>query len=230
MIPTVLLFDVDGTLVTTGGAGKRAIDLALAQHGASDSADFSFAGMTDRAITRQGLTRAHLEPSETLIDQVLKSYLALLHQTVTAVPDDQYRIHDGVIATLDRCTSAPGFAVGLGTGNIERGAQIKLARVGLARRFAFGGFGSDAEDRAELIGIGAERGAARLNRPVGDCRIVVIGDTPKDIAAAKAIGAESFAVATGPLTFETLAAEAPTHLHLSLAAPEAQAALMSPSD
>ncbi len=226
MIPTVLLFDVDGTLVTTGGAGKQAIDLALARHGATGGTDFSFAGMTDRAIIRRALAGAGLEPSEALIDQLLESYLQALRHTVTAVPSDRYRIHDGVLEALDRCTTLPSFAVGLGTGNIEPGADIKLSRVDLARRFAFGGFGSDAEDRAELIGIGAERGAARLSRPVGDCRIVVIGDTPMDIAAAKAIGAESLAVATGPVRIETLAAHAPTHLHPNLAAPGAMAALL----
>lgn len=229
MTPTVLLFDLDGTLVTTGGAGKQAIDLALAAHGAADSTDFSFAGMTDRAIIRRGLAAAGMAPSELLIHQVIETYVARLGDTVAAVPDDRYRIHAGVHAALDRCEGTPHMAVGLGTGNVERGARIKLGRVELAQRFRFGGFGSDAEDRAVLIGVGAKRGATQLDRPLSECRVVVIGDTPKDIAAAKAIGAESFAVATGPIDAGTLASHDPTHLYPTLAATGALAALVGSS-
>jgi len=226
MPPTVLLFDLDGTLVTTGGAGKQAIDAALAAHGAAGGTDFSFAGMTDRAIIRLGLTAAGLEPTTERLDQVIQTYLATLRQTVAAMADERYRVHAGVVAALDRAEQTPGMAIGLGTGNVEQGARIKLARVDLARRFAFGGFGSDAEDRAELIGVGAQRGAARLGQPLRQCRVVVIGDTPKDIAAARANGAESIAVATGPVSAETLAEHGPTHVFSTLAAPGAVAALL----
>jgi phosphoglycolate phosphatase len=84
--------------------------------------------------------------------------------------------------------------------------QIELSRVGLHERFAFGGFGSDHETHSELIRIGAERGAALLGAPLSACRVVVIGDTPKDIAAARAVGAESLAVATGSFSTAALAA------------------------
>src|SRR5690606_10952728 len=83
------------------------------------------------------------------------------------------------------------------TGNIREGARLKLERVAFFEPFRFGGFGCDHEDRAELIRIGAKRGAAQLGAPLAECRVVVIGDTPKDVAAARAIGAESIGVGTG---------------------------------
>ena len=229
MTPTVLLFDLDGTLVSTGGAGKQAIDLALADHGAADSTDFSFAGMTDPAIIRRGLVAAGLAPTEPLIEQVLQTYVHRLGQTVAAMPEDRYQVHAGVHAALDRCEATAEMAAGLGTGNVEQGARIKLGRVDLAKRFGFGGFGSDAEDRAVLVGIGAQRGAAQLNRRVSDCRVVVIGDTPKDIAPAQAIGAESFAVATGLVHATTLARHDTTHLFPTLTAIGALATLVGSS-
>src|SRR5262249_35798153 len=104
---------------------------------------------------------------------------------------------------------------------VREGAKIKLGRARLFERFAFGGFGCDAEDRAELLAVGAARGAARKGARMEECRLVVIGDTPRDIAAAKAIGAESIAVATGPFSPTELAECAPTALLKSLADPSA---------
>jgi phosphoglycolate phosphatase-like HAD superfamily hydrolase len=109
-----------------------------------------------------------------------------------------------VRARLAELATRERIAIGLGTGNVEHGARLKLAPLELADAFAFGGYGSDHEDRAELIAIGADRGAARLGRARADCRVVVIGDTPKDVAAAQAIGAESIAVATGLFAVDEL--------------------------
>ena len=119
------------------------------------------------------------------------------------------------------------IAVGLGTGNIEGGARIKLARVALNENFPFGGFGSDHEDRAELLAVGAARGAARLALPRSACRVVVIGDTPKDIAAAHAIDAESLAVATGPFPVDILRDAGATIAVPNLADPQAPRFLFS---
>ncbi|MSP26513.1 MAG: HAD family hydrolase [Myxococcales bacterium] len=216
--PTVLLFDLDGTLVTTGGAGRRAIERALAACGVVDAAGFSFAGMTDRAIVRRALTLGGRVVTEPLIAEVLARYLPILQDEVSSAPSDRYMIHAGVLAALVCADSAPNTAVGLGTGNIEVGARIKLAQVGLSERFEFGGFGCDSEDRAELLAVGSARGAARLGCSLDACRVVVIGDTPLDIAAARAIGAESLAVATGSFSRDGLTPHAPTHLFDSLAA------------
>jgi phosphoglycolate phosphatase-like HAD superfamily hydrolase len=110
----------------------------------------------------------------------------------------------GVPEILARLKERGGCAVGLGTGNIRRGAEIKLARGGLHQHFAFGGFGCDHEDRAELLRIGAERGAARLGRPRAACRVVVSGDTVRDVQAALAIGAACIGVGTGGIALAEL--------------------------
>src|SRR5262249_36288604 len=109
----------------------------------------------------------------------------------------QYRLHAGILDSLDAARGQTQVAVGLGTGNIREGARVKLSRVGIYDRFAFGGFGCDHEDRCELLRFGARRGADLLGALLQDCRVVVIGDTPKDVAAAQGIGAESIGVGTG---------------------------------
>ncbi len=220
MVATILLFDIDGTLVTTGGAGRRSIERAFAQrHGRADVLSFSFGGMTDRAIVRDGLFVLSPElvgaALEAEIDATLAVYLPVLAEEVAT--GGAVRVHPGVTEVLDRAAARNGVAIGLGTGNVVEGARIKLACVNLFHRFAFGGFGSDHVDRAALLRIGAERGAARLARPIDECRVVVIGDTPKDIAAARAIGAESIAVATGFIAAEELQKHEPTHVFESLA-------------
>lgn len=205
MRPTVFLFDIDGTLVSTGGAGRRAIERAfLLALGTATVLDFSFAGMTDPAIVRTGLQRAGRAADAAAIAEVLAAYLLVLEEEVLAA--ERFVVHAGVSETLDAVEAWADVAIGLGTGNIERGARVKLGRANLHDRFAFGGFGSDSEDRAELLRVGAERGAARLGRRREDCRVVIIGDTPKDVAAALAIGADAIGVGTGPFPAEELRA------------------------
>jgi phosphoglycolate phosphatase len=230
MRPTVLLFDVDGTLVTTGGVGRRALELAFERsHGRRDAcAGFRFDGMTDRAIVRGGLSALGLDPSPAAIDAVLASYLEVLGEEVAAAPAATYHVHPGMQEALDAAARARGVAVGLGTGNVRAGARIKLERVGLFDRFGFGGFGCDDEDRAALLRMGAERGAALLQRPLAAVRVVIIGDTPKDIAAAQDIGAESVAVGTGSFSPAELLAAGATHAFASLAIAGALEAVLGP--
>ena len=228
MQPTVLLFDVDGTLVTTGGVGRRALEIAFERSfGRRDACrSFRLDGMTDRAIVRTGMQAIGVEPTEALIDRVLVDYLLVLGEEVAAAPDATYRVHAGMAETLDRARAQREVAVGLGTGNIREGARIKLERVGIYDRFPFGGFGCDAEDRTALIRRGAERGAAVLGAPIEECRVVVIGDTPKDVAAATAIGAESIGVGTGSFTAEQLLGAGATHAFSNLAARGAMEAVL----
>lgn len=203
MQPSIYLFDIDGTLISTAGAGRRAFERAFADlAGPGDHLDFSFAGMTDRGIARQGLVAAQLEASEESIDQAIEAYLVYLPDFVDST--DGYTVFSGVVELLETLGERANAAIGLGTGNIERGARIKLARGGLNPHFAFGGFGCDAEERAELIAAGARRGADQLGLSVEECRVVVIGDTVRDVDAAQAIGAECLGVATGGAQIDAL--------------------------
>ena len=194
----VLLFDIDGTLVDGDGAGRRAMEASFADvlGDASPLATFSFAGMTDPAIVRAGLRVMSIDPARhpELIEAVLAGYLARLPPTIAATP--KFKLHVGVAELLAAIADHRALAIGLGTGNLEQGAQHKLAPLGIWHRFAFGGYASDSEDRAALLEVGAQRGAARLGTPRERCRVIVIGDTPLDVAAARAIGAECLAVAT----------------------------------
>lgn len=228
MKPTVLLFDVDGTLVTTCGAGRRAIERTFElRHGSKDMLTFSFGGMTDKAIVRDALHA--LRPghySEAEIDREVEAtlhfYLEVLAEEVART---RIRIHEGMARALDMADARSDVALGLGTGNIRMGAKIKLDCVGIFDRFSFGGFGDDSIDRPTLLMAGVRRGADKLGVPVEHCRIVVIGDTPKDIAAAKAIGAHSIAVATGMHSVAELADHDPTSVFENLADPRAEIAL-----
>jgi phosphoglycolate phosphatase len=228
MRPTVLLFDVDGTLVTTGGVGRRALEVAFERSFQRRDACRSFRldGMTDRAIVRTGLTAIGIEPTEEHIGRVLGGYLEVLSEEVAAAPAATYRVHAGVLGVLEAAAAREAMAVGLGTGNIREGARIKLERVGIYHHFGFGGFGCDAEDRPALIRRGAERGAARLGMPLEECRVVIIGDTPKDVAAAQALGADSVGVGTASFTPAQLLDAGATHAFADLAAPGAREAVL----
>jgi phosphoglycolate phosphatase-like HAD superfamily hydrolase len=221
--PTVLLFDIDGTLISTDGVGRRAFERAIAlRTGLRGACGFSFAGMTDRAIARAGIEAAGRTATEAEIDAAIAAYVELLAEEIGAAA---CRIHAGVVAAIEAAARA-GAAIGLGTGNVREGARLKLGRAGLYERFAFGGFGCDHERREEILRVGAARGAAALGAPVEACRVVVIGDTPRDIAAAQAIGAECVAVATGSYGMEALAACAPSWVFADLAAEGAVAAVI----
>jgi phosphoglycolate phosphatase len=140
---------------------------------------------------------------------VLDRYLVRLAEEV--VRTESYLVHPGVLGILSWLQGFERVALGLGTGNVKKGAYAKLARGSLDRCFAFGGFGCDAEDRTELLRVGAARGAEALGVALVDCRIVVVGDTPKDVSAARGIGAYCIGVGTGgfaPAALRELGAQA----------------------
>jgi len=198
MTPTVILFDLDGTLVRTGGAGRRAMRRAFEEHGGHLEAirSIAFAGMTDRSILRTALRNARLDEADEAIEAIIETYLGYLPDEVRQATG--YRVLPGVAALLDELRRVEEVALGLGTGNVEPGARVKLGRARLNPYFAFGGFGSDHEDRTELLRAGLRRGADRLGLSPSDCRTVVVGDTPRDVVAAHAMDAICVAVATGP--------------------------------
>jgi phosphoglycolate phosphatase len=203
--PTVALFDVDGTLIDAGGAGRRSLEEAFRQVvGHDEGLAFSFAGGTDLAIIAEGLRRSAVDEAdfESSRRAVAEAYLRRLPDEVNAARG--YEVFPGVSWLLQAAVRVEGLAVGLGTGNLRDGATIKLDRGGLNHFFSFGGFGSDHEDRPEILRVGAERGAAELGLPLEACRVVVIGDTPRDVSAALAIDADCVGVGTGSSSPEEL--------------------------
>ena len=215
--PTILLFDVDGTLLLTGGAGYRALVRAFdAVTGRPDALDgMRFGGLTDRLIVRRGLEAIGRAYDEAVYEALIQLYLGHLEEEVPRAPN--YRVMPGAPEVLDAVARWPGVAVGLGTGNVRRGAEIKLRRAALDRHFGFGGFGCDHEDRRELLRVGLRRGASRLGADPEHCPVVVIGDTPRDVWAAREIGAECVAVTTGSFGRAELEREGATAIFDTLA-------------
>lgn len=218
----VLLFDIDGTLLSSGGAGRKAVERAYGTlHGRADAiAGINLGGMTDRAIVRHGLKAIGAEATEPAIDGLIAKYLEYLAEEVSRVEAHRYVVHPGMREAI-AAGRKRGMAIGLGTGNVREGARIKLSRVGLFDAFDFGGFGDDHELRPELIRRGAERGVAKLGRRWDDTRVVVIGDTPHDVTAAQAIGAKCLGVATGGFSVAQLMAAGADWAYETLAVPGA---------
>ena len=223
--PTVFLFDVDGTLLVTGGAGRRAMRRAFGEVvGHPDAlAGIHLGGMTDRLILRQGLETVGRRFEESLVRELLDRYLEHLDEELPRA--EGYRVMPGVPQALDFVERLEQVAVGLGTGNVERGARAKLTRGDLNHRFGFGGFGCDHEDRVELLRAGARRGASQLGVPLEEVRLVIVGDTPRDIAAAAALGAQIVAVATGGFDAAALREAGAAEVHRRLDDPAALDAL-----
>lgn len=180
--------------------------------------------MTDQAIARRGLEALGLPVTPQAVSALLAEYVRHLEAEVQATPVETYFVHPGMREAV-LAAKAAGFAVGLGTGNVREGARIKLQRVQLFEPFDFGGFGDDHEARPELIRIGARRGLERLG--VSDARVVVIGDTPLDVHAAKAIGAQCLAVTTGGVEAAALRAAGADWVVSSLAEPGALERLLT---
>lgn len=214
----LLLFDIDGTLLRGNGVGRRAMEAALADElgGAASLAHVPFHGNTDPAIVAAGLDALGVEPSPERIASVLDRYLAITRAWLAE--HNPFVALAGAIE-LVRTLHRRGLSLGLGTGNIEAAAWLKVEAIGVHDAFRFGGFGSDHAERGELLRVGWHRGAALHELQPERCRVLVIGDTLKDIAAARHIGADVLAVATGGDPFDSLAAQRPEHLARSLAEP-----------
>src|ERR1700722_13239252 len=189
----LVLFDIDGTLIDTGGAGARSWTWAFEREFRRkvDIAEHSTAGMTDPAIARVTFTKAlGREPSPEELDRLMVSYQRVLPDFVASSPD--YRVLDGVEALLGRLTDE-GSLLGLTTGGLEAAAHAKLGRGQLNHYFYVGGYGSDSEDRVELTRAAVTRGKQMLDG-IEMREIYVVGDTPLDIAAAEGVGAVSVGV------------------------------------
>ncbi len=222
--PTIVLFDIDGTLVDSGGAARIAFERAADEvWGAADAFGFSFAGMTDRTIIIQALASVGLPMTDADTARFFERYLALLDSGLRTSP--HHRLLSGAAEAVIATALLPDVATGIGTGNVEAGARLKLRSFGLNELLTFGGFGSDATGRAELIAVGAERGAQRLGVPLADCRLVIVGDTPADVAAAHANGGSCVGIASGRHSTLELQQAGAEHVFESLTAPGVLAAI-----
>ena len=189
---TVLLFDIDGTLVTTGGAGKHAVEAALTERfGVTEIRDtVPYSGRTDTAILADVLAVHGIEPTAERVAAFSQVYLEHLPSHLQRLGGQPC---PGVRELLPRLKHLP---LGLLTGNVERGARHKLSHFGLWEHFRFGGFGDKHADRDDVARLAFEVVQSQVG-PVRREKIWVIGDTPLDVQCAKAIGAKSIAVATG---------------------------------
>lgn len=205
METTLLLFDIDGTLLTTGGCGERALRGAVKDFFGKDDdlKDIEIAGRTDTSIARQLLRKYEGDEERAL--EVLEHYLRHLP---TLLPQIQGRLLPGVMELLDALHARGDVVLALLTGNLERGARHKLSHYGVWHYFQFGAFADDHHDRNELGAFALSRARARGLEPRLD-RVFVIGDTPHDIACGRACGARAIGVATGGSTYEQLQAANP---------------------
>jgi phosphoglycolate phosphatase-like HAD superfamily hydrolase len=204
--PTTILFDVDGCLISTGGAGARAWRRAFETlHGVpADIGQSSEAGMTDPEVGRLTFASAlGREPTDRELSRLLGRYLDGLAGEVARSPG--YQVMPGVRALLPRLVDA-GILLGIVSGALEAAAHIKLARGGLTRFFSFGGYGSDSRDRTELTRQAIDRAGQICGHVLDTRTVLVVGDTPRDVEAARAVGAVAVGVATGKYTIEQLRA------------------------
>jgi phosphoglycolate phosphatase len=200
----LVLFDIDGTLIRTAGAGVKAFARTCEMEFKvpNGTEGLSFAGRTDPSIVREFFKRYGIEPKPENFQRFFDSYVFwldhLLEQTSGAVLP-------GVADWITELQSQPnGPVLGLLTGNIRLGAQIKLSHYGIWHHFATGGFGDDHEDRDQIAAVARARGCRLCNEPLRGEQILVIGDTPLDVKCGKAIGAKTLAVATGTFAAEQL--------------------------
>ena len=204
-----ILFDIDGTLLVTGGAGAVAWQRAFREmHGIEANIDeHTRAGMTDPEIAaivfREVIGR---EGTATERAEAISGYLSHLQAAVDE--SDGYRVMPGIEELLPRLAEG-GVLLGIVTGNIEAAAHVKLARGDLNRYFTFGGYGSDSSDRTELTRKAIERGGEVRGEPLDPAATISVGDTPRDVAAGHGAGIKVVGVATGNFTVAELeAAEA----------------------
>jgi phosphoglycolate phosphatase-like HAD superfamily hydrolase len=202
--PVAILFDVDATLISTGGAGTRSWRGAFQKlYGIpADIGKYTEAGMTDPTVGRATfLSVIGHDPTEQEMARLMAAYLACLPDEVAR--SEGYRVLEGVEELLPRLCEE-GFLLGITTGALEAAAHIKLARAGLNRFFSFGGYGSDSNDRTELTRSAIARGGSIVGHTLEPSHVLVVGDTPLDIRAANAVGAVAVGVASGNYSVDQL--------------------------
>lgn len=215
----LVLFDIDGTLISAGDAPRRAFRRALVEAFGTegDAATSDFSGKTDPQIVYELMLAAGFAESdiEHRIEDLFRRYLEGLERELVA--ETRHFVFPGVVDLVEALEEDSRVVVGLVTGNVREGARLKLDHFGLWRRFAVGAFGSDDRFRDRLPAIAVDRAEQHTGHRFVGRQIIVVGDTPADIQCARAVGAVAVAVATGVPSRETLAAHAPDVLVDSLA-------------
>lgn len=213
------MFDVDETLISTGGAGARAWRSAFHELWGveADITRYTQGGMTDPEVGRRTFEGVMGRvPNDGEMAQLLAGYLQRLPGEVADSPG--YRVLPGVPEVLKRLVDH-GVLLGITSGALEAGAHAKLDRGGLNQFFTFGGYGSDSRDRGELTRIAIDRAAQIHGHPIDPDDVMVVGDTPLDVQAAHAAGAVAVAVASGRWTVDQLRQSGAEHVLASLEAP-----------
>jgi phosphoglycolate phosphatase-like HAD superfamily hydrolase len=199
----LVLFDIDGTLLATGGAGEKALKLVVAErfNDPEGLRGVEIAGRTDSAIAHQVLREFGIPETPEEIAGFLDAYVVKLTEML---PLTQGRLLPGIAELLEALKARPEMLLGLLTGNLERGARLKLSHYKVWDYFEFGAYADDHHDRNLLGPFAQRRALARHGVDVPPERVFVLGDTPHDIACARAIGARAIGVATGGFTREEL--------------------------
>jgi phosphoglycolate phosphatase-like HAD superfamily hydrolase len=199
----LVLFDIDGTLIDSGGAGTRSLNYAFEAVFSIHDAfkGISMAGKTDIQILKEGLGTHGLDTENGNVGLLCERYIVYLR---TEIENQGKHLKPGITESLGLLAGRKDIFLGLLTGNIEPGARIKLNPFGLNGYFPLGAFGNDHEDRNKLLPIAVERFSLLHQREIlyRDC--VVIGDTPRDVECARIYGAYTVAVATGPYSYASL--------------------------
>jgi phosphoglycolate phosphatase-like HAD superfamily hydrolase len=214
----LVLFDIDGTLVLTGGAGLRAMNRALEEvFGHATGLDgIPVAGRTDWAILADAVRRFGCRLDGLMLADLQHRYVTRLAEEIVQPGAGRKGIMPGVREILDRLDRRDDVLVGLLTGNFEEGARVKLDYFDLWRYFRFGAFGGDAADRNALVPVAVERARGCGLPEIADGDVLVVGDTPHDVMCAHAAGATAVAVATGSSSIDELRATGARHVFTDL--------------
>ncbi|HSN14318.1 MAG TPA: HAD family hydrolase [Anaeromyxobacteraceae bacterium] len=207
MTERLVLFDIDGTILLTAGAGRRAVTRAVAEHFplTDEALRVRFDGKTDPLIVMELLDASgHPDPRDPrIIADVCERYVDYLEEELTRTRDTT--LLPGIVPLLEALDGHPAVVIGLLTGNVVRGARLKLASAGLdPDRFVVGAYGSDSHHRPDLPAIAASRAAPIMGRVPSGADVIIIGDTPADVTCGAGIGARPVAVATGSYRAEQL--------------------------
>lgn len=206
----LVLFDIDGTLIRSGGAGVRAFEKTFTEiFGLKEATKrMKFAGRTDVSLVREAFRLFEVEPAEVNFQKFFRYYPVFLEELLKTTKGGVCEGIQSLIAELERAPESP--VLGLLTGNIRRGAELKLSHYNLWHHFKTGAFADDHEDRNCIASIAQQRGEELAGGKLKGEEIMVIGDTPLDISCAQSIGAKVLAVGTGEYSAEELRRTGPT--------------------